>query len=138
MSRVLDLEIPNLATTLARVRCAMTAEYSAAGVDLDAFEPSNLLHPLSTQIGYLEQQLYVWAREKASQATPFGATGTNLDAWLSFFGIPVPAEQTATGTVTVTGRNNAVMAGDQRTGSTGAPAVPGDLPRSFLCSAREK
>jgi uncharacterized phage protein gp47/JayE len=108
-SRILQLAIPTLASTMARVRRAFTSEYDNQGIALDAFQADNLLHPLSTQLAHLLQQQYVSMRENASQATPFGATGPNLDAWLGFYGVPVPTEQTASGTVAITGRNNATV-----------------------------
>jgi uncharacterized phage protein gp47/JayE len=107
--RILQIAIPTLASTMARVRRALTGEYDNQGVSLDAFQATNLLHPLSTQLGHLLQQMYVFAREAASQATPFGATGANLNAWLAFYKVPVPTEQTASGSVAVTGRNDATI-----------------------------
>lgn len=101
---LLDLQIPSLADTLRTVKRAFKAEY--ANPQLDAFRPTNLLYPFTTVLGYLQQQLYLLMREQASQATPFGATGSNLDDWLEVYGVTVPGESRATGAVQVTGENN--------------------------------
>ena len=81
-----------------------TAEYQDP--ELDAFRATNLLYPLATALGYLLHQLRLLMREQASQATPMGATGSNLDDWLEISGVIVPGESTATGSVSVTGGNN--------------------------------
>lgn len=100
---LLDIVLPTLAETLAAAKRAFNAEFQDP--ELDAFKPNNLLYPFTTKLGHLLQLFHVTARENASQATPFGATGTNLDAWLDIYGVTIPGEATASGTVDITGKN---------------------------------
>lgn len=102
---LLSITIPSLSDVLTGVKRAFNAEFRQYG--LDAFQGNNLLYPLTTVIGHLVAQLWARMREFASQATPMGATGSNLDAWLSLFGVTVPGEAKAAGTVNVTGQNEA-------------------------------
>jgi uncharacterized phage protein gp47/JayE len=102
---LLSITIPTLSEVLAGAKRAFNAEFRTYG--LDAFQANNLLYPLTTVTGHLIAQLWARMREFASQATPMGATGSNLDAWLSLFGVTVPAAAKATGTVEVTGQNEA-------------------------------
>lgn len=106
---LLDVALPTLAQTLRDVRRGFNAWYRELG--LDAFQKNNLLYPLSNINARVIQQLYLLAREQASQATPFGATGANLDAWLEIFAVQIPPPATATGTVSVTGADTTLPAG---------------------------
>lgn len=101
---LIDIVIGTLAERIASVKRAFNAEFNDP--DLDAFRPTNLLYPLATVVGYLLQSLRIQAREDASQATPFGATGANLDPWLDIYSVTVPTASKATGSVDVTGSNN--------------------------------
>jgi uncharacterized phage protein gp47/JayE len=105
---LISITIPSLSDVLTGVKRAFNAEFRPYG--LDAFQANNLLYPLTTVTGHLIAQLWARMREFASQATPMGATGSNLDAWLSLFGVTVPAAAKATGTVSVTGQNEAEIA----------------------------
>ena len=102
---LLNLKIPRFVETLRNVKSAFNAEYQEIDPKLDAFKPTNLLYPVGTVIAYLMQQLYQLIRVQASEATPFGATGTNLDEWLAVYSVTIPSAERATGTVTVTGSN---------------------------------
>lgn len=106
MSTLLNLQIPSFADTLRAVKRALNAEYQAVEPPLDAFQPTNLLYPLGTVLAYVIQQVHQLVRVQASEATPFGATGSNLDAWLDIYGVAVPAATKATGSVSVTGGNS--------------------------------
>jgi uncharacterized phage protein gp47/JayE len=102
---LISITIPSLSDVLTGVKRAFNAEFRDYG--FDAFQANNLLYPLTTVTGHLLAQLWARMREFASQATPWGSTGSNLDAWLILFGVTVPGAAKATGTVQVTGQNEA-------------------------------
>lgn len=105
--KLLSLTIPSLRDVLQDTKRAFNAEFRQ--YDLDAFRRNNLLYPLTNVVGYLLAQVWPRAREYASQAAPFGATGANLEAWLELYSVEVPGPAQATGTILVTGRNNYVL-----------------------------
>lgn len=108
---LLDLPVPSLSEILRSVGRALNAEYRVIGGD--AFRLGSWLFPLRILIGRISMQNILLNREQASQATPFGATGSNLDAWLNISGVQVPPSAKATGIVSVKGDGVLVPAGTE-------------------------
>jgi hypothetical protein len=100
--KLLDLPVPTIDESLVDTRLAITSEYEEVGES--AFDNTSTLYPLGTALGRLFFDVFVRAREFASQGTPFGATGANLDSQLEAEGIAVPVAAVAVLTVAVTGR----------------------------------
>lgn len=104
MPELLSLPLPTLADVLRNARRSFTAEYQQLG--LSAFLKNNATYALAIIVARVQMQLYLGSREHASQATPFGATGANLDRFIEAYGVVLPTPQTASGTVTLTGGNS--------------------------------
>jgi len=117
LPKLIAITLPSLGETLRKVGQGLNAEYRTIG--LNAFKTNNLLFGLRVIIARVTQQLYLLAREAASQATPFGATGSNLDDWLDIRNVQVPPEATATGSVEITGINASLDAGTELASSDG-------------------
>lgn len=101
---LIDITLPTLGDTIRSVRRAFNGQYRST-LGLDAFRPTNALFPLSLILARIGAQVDRRGVEAASQATPFGATGKNLVAWLDVHGVAIPPAAKATGTVNVTGES---------------------------------
>lgn len=115
MPRVLlDIDIVTLQDALRTAKRGLTDAYATyvtpAGKTLSAFVADNLLFPLSEYFARVAAQFDAQIVVAASEATPFGATGRNLDRWLELKKVVVPGAQFAQITIAVTGQNNAVLA----------------------------
>jgi uncharacterized phage protein gp47/JayE len=112
---LLDLTVSTLDESLRSVKRGLTDAYSSyvtpAGKQLNAFVGDNFLFPLSEFYARLKQFLELKIREEASQATPFGATGANLDRFLEFKKVAIPSALTAQVTIEVTGDDAVLPSG---------------------------
>lgn len=114
MPRVLlDIAITTIQDALRIAKRGLTDAYATyqtpAGKTLNAFENDNLLFAFGEYLARLIAQFEATMVVAASEATPFGATGANLDRWLALKGVSVPSEQQAQVTIDVTGQNNATL-----------------------------
>lgn len=110
MGSLLALPIQKLSEALRSAKRALTDAYAGtldeSGKPISAFDPSRFLFILAEYLGRADATVQKMAREFATQATPFGATGANLDQWLAFKGVTVPTPQAAILTISVTASNN--------------------------------
>lgn len=129
MAELLDLPIPSIDDTLTDTRLVLTAEYEVIGES--AFDDTSALFPMGTAIGRIIEDLYVVGREFASEGTPFGATGANLDAWLEAEGITVPTASTAIHTISISGRNTFALPAGSVVSSDGGQGYTTDGALAF-------
>lgn len=113
MAQLLALDLPPLSDIMTDVKRGMTAAFlgitTRSGKTLSAFVNDNLLYPLSILLARRDEFLYANARENASQATPFGATGARADQWAELLNVTIPAAASAQLTIAITGSNNASL-----------------------------
>jgi hypothetical protein len=121
---LLDVAVETVAESLASARNSLASEYSELtredGTAVSPHKDNNLLYPLGNVLGRLANTLLIQMRELASQATPFGATGGVLDQWLEGYGVAIPAESIATGTVALTGTDETLPAGTELIAQAGS------------------
>ena len=96
---MIDVPIPDLAANILNAKRFFDDAFNGIadklGQPVSAFRAHSFGRPLAEWFGRFSHFLYLRMREMASQATPWDATGANLDAWLEFYKVQVPAAQTA-------------------------------------------
>lgn len=112
MPELLNLPVPSLRDTKAFVKRvatdAFTGVLDATGAAVSAFDGRSILFALSEFLAHMAQRFELLLREYASQATPFGATGDNLQAWVDWLQIPLPVATRAEIEITVVRTQNTV------------------------------
>jgi hypothetical protein len=132
---LLDLALETLQEALNGAKSALTDAYAevqtAAGKALNASYRDNLLFPLSEFYGRLRMFFQGQIVVAASEATPMGATGANLDRWLELKGAVVPAAQLAQVEIDVTGGNSAVLPAGWDVANINGDRYSTDAPLAF-------